>query len=85
MTKLSLKHILQENQQQSEPRMKDSLPGGKADNMDPSQFDQHELMKGIHVEFEHTNDILQAMEISMDHLSEDPMYYKKLATIHDEG
>lgn len=62
----------------------EKIVGGKADNMDPSKFDQKELIKGIHVEFEHTNDVKVAMEIAMDHLVEDPNYYKKLATIHKE-
>lgn len=62
----------------------EKVVGGKADKMDPADFDQKELMKGIHVEFEHTNDIKTAMEIAMDHLVEDPDYYKNLATIHKE-
>jgi hypothetical protein len=65
----------------------DKIPGGKADDMCPSKFDQKELMKGIHVEFEHTNDIMIAMEIAMDHLLEDEEYYQKLSLIdphHEE-
>ena len=63
----------------------EKVVGGKADNMNPANFDQKELLKGIRVEFEHTNDTATALEIAMDHLSEDPDYYKKLATIHKEG
>jgi hypothetical protein len=66
-------------------RIKDTVKGGLADKLDPSEFDQEELMTGIHVEMEHTNDILQAMEIAMDHLFEDPAYYEKLASIHQEA
>lgn len=58
--------------------MEDKLPGGLADKKNPADFDQNQLMKGMHVEFEHTNDIMVAMEISMDHLVEDPLYYDKL-------
>lgn len=65
----SLKRLLAEQEK---------IKGGKADNMDPSQFDQKQLMKGIHVEFEHTNDVKTAMEICMDHLIEDDFYYDKL-------
>ena len=61
--------------------VEDRLPGGRADDMCPRQFDQKELMKGIHVEFEHTNDIMTSMEIAMDHLAEDPQYYQKLELI----
>ena len=62
-------------------RVKDSVKGGLADDMDPGSFNQKALMKGIHVELEHTDDILTAMEIAMDHLSEDPDYYKKISAI----
>ena len=57
---------------------KEKIKGGKADNMDPSQLDQRQLMKGIHHEFEHTNDVKTAMEIAMDHLVEDDFYYDNL-------
>lgn len=57
----------------------DKLKGGLGDKKSPSDFDQQSLMQGIHVEVEHTNDILMAMEIAMDHLAEDPRYYKKLS------
>jgi hypothetical protein len=39
-------------------------------------FDQ--LLKGINIELEHTNDESVAREIALDHLSEDPNYYTKL-------
>ena len=57
----------------------DKLSGGLADKKKPEDFDQQALLKGMQVEIEHTNDIMTAMEISMDHLSEDPHYYDKLA------
>lgn len=63
----------------------DMIPGGKADNAKVSDFDTKQLLKGIKVEFEHTNDFNVALEIAMDHLVEDPMYYDKLATIHKEN
>lgn len=62
----------------------EKVRGGKADNMDPSQFDQKQLMKGIHIEFEHTNDIKTAMEIAMDHLTELPNYYDKLEKMENK-
>jgi hypothetical protein len=61
------------------------LVGGKAHGLDPSAFNQKELHRGIRVEMEHTSDPNVAREIAMDHLVEDPHYYKKLAQIHLDG
>lgn len=44
-----------------------------------------QLKKGIKVEMEHTDSKQKAKEIAMDHLTEDPNYYNKLARIHNEG
>jgi len=41
-----------------------------------SQFDM-----GVEVEREHTNDLKKAVEIALDHLTEDPKYYQKLSQI----
>ena len=60
----------------------DKVPGGKADDSDPSEFDQKQLKMGIKVEREHTSSDDLAREIAMDHLKEDPRYYTKLRTIH---
>lgn len=40
---------------------------------------EKELKAGIAVEMEHTNDPDTAKRIALDHLSEDPEYYEKLA------
>ena len=56
----------------------DKLPGGLADNKIPSDFKEKDLAQGIEVELEHTDTKNLAQEITMDHLSEDPEYYKKL-------
>ena len=40
---------------------------------------EKELNAGIEVEMEHTNDPETAKRIALDHLSEDPEYYEKLA------
>jgi len=56
----------------------EKIPGGLASGANSSEFDQGQLMKGIHVELEHTPDIAVAMEIALDHLTEDPRYYIKL-------
>jgi len=60
------------------------LVGGIADGKNPSDFDLDSLEQGIEVEMEHTDDESTAMEIAMDHLTEDPDYYIKLATIHQD-
>lgn len=67
-----------------EQKFKDKIPGGLSDNMNPSDFDQKELKKGIKSEMEHTSDHDIATEIAMDHLVEDPQYYQKLKAIHKE-
>lgn len=58
---------------------KDKLPGGVGDDKIPSDFDQDQLKKGVKVELEHgKNDPLLALEIAIDHLTEDPRYYDYL-------
>ena len=42
-----------------------------------------ELDKGIKVEMEHTKSRVKAKEIAMDHLFEDPNYYKKIKKIEE--
>lgn len=61
--------------------MKDKLPGGKGDSRPDSDFDAKWLAAGIKVEREHTEDPAVAKEIAKDHLTEDPLYYKKLRKI----
>ena len=66
----------------------DFLPGGLGDNMSiediakkhgvPAEQIVSQIKKGAKVEKEHTNDVRKAVEISMDHLTEDPSYYDKL-------
>jgi len=60
---------------------KDHLPGGLADDKRPDQFDAMELARGVKVELEHTGNRNTAMEIAMDHLTEDPKYYQKLKKV----
>jgi len=69
----------------------DELEGGEADEMTIEKLAKkhktkveniiNQLMKGIAVEREHTNEVNLAMEIAMDHVSEDPKYYDKLEKI----
>lgn len=60
---------------------KDRLPGGKADDKTPADFDPKKLREGAKHEREHTSNPKIAEEIAMDHLSEDPRYYSKLKRV----
>jgi len=60
---------------------KDKLPGGVGDDKTPSDFDPDTLYKGMQHELEHTSDKEMAVEIAIDHLTEDPNYYNKLEKI----
>jgi hypothetical protein len=62
-----------------------NIPGGRAAGKSPSQFDPKELRKGIKIEHEHTPSSRKAEEISMDHLTEDKNYYKKLIKMEKKG
>lgn len=44
----------------------------------PLELIQLMMKWGLDVEMEHTEDPAMAKEIAMDHLMEDPIYYKKL-------
>jgi len=69
----------------------DKIEGGLADNLTIEKIaDKHnvdvdkivdQLVKGLEVEMEHTSELNVAMEIAMDHVSEDPKYYDKLSKI----
>lgn len=57
----------------------DDVYAAKENTLIPSDIDVQQLAMGIQVEFgEHTNDIQIAMQIAMDHLEENPVYYTKL-------
>lgn len=57
------------------------IPGGLAETFSPKDFNKEDLEEGIQEELEHTSSKAVAEEIAMDHLVEDPQYYKKLKTI----
>lgn len=61
-----------------EPAWKDRLPGGKADDKRPSDFDPKALAKGEAHEREHIKEGPLAREIAMDHLAENDKYYDML-------
>jgi len=56
------------------------LIGGKGDGKSPLDFDPKQILMGLEVEKEHTDDPLVAIEIVMDHLSEDSEYYTEKDT-----
>jgi len=60
------------------PKQKEYIKGGLADGISNKFFSKKQLLKGMKVEREHTNNDKIAMEIARDHLSEDPEYYIKL-------
>jgi hypothetical protein len=61
------------------------IPGGLAAGKKPSQFNAKSLAQGRRVEREHTTSNEIATEISMDHLTEDPHYYRKLIKMEKES
>ena len=72
----------------------DELEGGLADDLTIEKIAKKhkaniedivdQLMKGVAVEREHTEDINKALEIAMDHVSEDSKYYDKLEKIEGD-
>lgn len=56
----------------------DIIPGGKADRIPDSRFNQHQLQMGQKIEREHTRNPKLAREIATDHLQEFPHYYTAL-------
>ena len=62
----------------------EEIEGGLADEEDPEKYDLEQLLKGIEVEFEHTDEPEVALEIAMDHLEEQDDYYDELAKMEDK-
>lgn len=61
------------------------VPGGLADDKDPVDFDSQQVMIGMGIEMEHTDDPKIALEIAMDHLMEIPDYYTRLDKMEKEA
>lgn len=64
---------------------RDQLPGGLGDDKTPANFDPELVKEGAEVELEHTFDPELAQEIAIDHLTEDPDYYKKLKKVESSS
>lgn len=58
---------------------------GKHNDVPDSDFRLEELMMGIKVETEHTDNPLIAKLIAKDHLSEIPDYYSRLRKMEQEA
>lgn len=54
------------------------MEGGVGDKLRSTDVDQSELKVGIEVELEHTDSRLDAQDIALDHLAENPHYYSHL-------
>ncbi len=53
----------------------DQIEGGLGDDKSPLDFDKEQIKLGMKVEMEHTDDPMVALDITLDHLTEDPEYY----------
>lgn len=72
----------------------EKLVGGKGDNMTLKKLAKkhnvtlkeliRQIVMGVKVEKEHTNDVRKAIEIVLDHLTEDPKYYTKLKKVESK-
>lgn len=61
------------------------LQGGKGDGKSPLEFDPEQVLKGMKVEMEHSDNPMIAIEIVLDHLSEIPDYYDYLDDMEKEA
>jgi hypothetical protein len=61
------------------------IPGGDGDGKSASEFDPEQILMGMRVEMEHSDDPMYALEIAIDHLTEDPEYYTSEETPEDSA
>lgn len=93
LSKYKLKEDEEEEYQEIEGGLADQGTVDQIDNIedlandkaDPNEFLPNQIIKGMEVEMEHTNDPRQALEIAMDHLVEIPDYYDHLDDMEDEA
>lgn len=64
---------------------KDKIRGGRADGKDITKYDLQQLLMGIKVELEHTDNRMTALEITTDHLEQMPDYYTRLLKMEKEA
>lgn len=77
LTPKPLNETVEDNIVTSSPES-DVISGGKADDKSVVDFKPNQILKGMEVEMEHTNDPRIALEITMDHLTENENYYDYL-------
>lgn len=85
---------LDENKKNKIIMSEEKIKGGLADGMTITDLAKKhgvevnqiktQLIKGIKVEYEHTNDPMKAKEIAKDHIFENPEYYDKLEAIESD-
>jgi hypothetical protein len=63
---------------------KQRIIGGEADKQ-VTDYDLDQVLMGLRIETEHTNDKFMALEITMDHLQEIPDYYTRLKKMEEEA
>jgi len=63
---------------------KEKLMGGRANGKSITDYKLDQILMGIEVETEHTDDLMTALEIAMDHLEELPDYYTRLKKMEEE-
>jgi hypothetical protein len=68
----------------NDPDSEDLIPGGKADDVPDEDLPMEQLLKGIKVEMEHTDDPDIAKEIATDHVEEFSTYYDALEDMENE-
>ncbi|MGK7917453.1 MAG: DUF5661 family protein [Prochloraceae cyanobacterium] len=61
------------------------LSGGEADEQPITKYRLDQILLGIAVELEHTNDKYKALEITTDHLEEIPDYYTRLLKMEKQA
>lgn len=61
------------------------IPNGRSKGHSAREFDRRQLAAGARHELEHTKSRRVARRIAMDHLIEDPIYYRKLGVLERSG
>ena len=69
------------NSEGGKRKLKANQKGKLSHHRNPADFNAKELARGMAEEKEHTDDEATAQEIAMDHLAEDPQYYRKLKKV----
>ena len=61
------------------------IAGGKGEGKSVNEFDPEQILMGMRVEMEHSDDPMVALEICIDHLTENPEYYTSQETPDDSA